>query len=127
VSRPERLEEARSLAGQALDITVPAAERVFDFAISAATPVALNLIGHVRDGGRVASIVPVPEGANINNRLTIYELYHQTDAATLDAVLAAASQGHLIIPISQVFPLAQIGAAHDAMAAGASGKIVLKH
>ena len=125
--RPGRLEEGRSLAGEALDITVPATAPTFYLAISAAAPVAGNLIGHVRDGGRVASIVPVPEGANADGRVTIHELYHQTDAATLDAVLAAASQGQLVIPIDRVFPLDQIGAAQDAVAAGAPGKIVLKH
>lgn len=125
--RPERLDEARAVAGDALDITVPAASPVFDFAISAAAPVAGNLIGQVRDGGQIASIVPVPEGANAGNRVTIHALYHRTDAATLDAVLDAAARGVLVIPIAQTFALDQIGAAQNAVAAGAPGKVVLKH
>lgn len=125
--RPERLEEARKLAGEALDITAPPAAAVFDYAISAAAPVAGALIAHVRDGGVVASIVPVPEGANSGGRVTIHELYHRTEAATLDAVLEAASKGLLAIPIAKTFPLEQIGAAQSAVAAGAQGKVVLRH
>ncbi|MEX4002043.1 NADP-dependent oxidoreductase [Paraburkholderia sp. EG285A] len=125
--RPGRLGEAGSLAGEALDITVPPTAPTFDLAISAAAPVAGNLIGHVREGGRIASIVPVPEAANANNRVTIHELYHRTDAATLDAVLKEASQGQLVIPIDRTLPLDQLGAAQDAVAAGAPGKVVLKH
>ncbi|MGO7415985.1 NADP-dependent oxidoreductase [Rhizobium ruizarguesonis] len=125
--RPERLSEGRELAGEALDITLPAASPDFAYAISAAGPVAGNLIGHVRDGGTVASIVPVPEGANAGDRLTIHELFHRTDTATLDTVLDAAVRGLLVIPISHTFTLDEIGAAQNAVAAGAPGKVVLKH
>ncbi|MGO6747641.1 NADP-dependent oxidoreductase [Rhizobium ruizarguesonis] len=125
--RPERLSEGRELAGEALDITLPAASPDFAYGISAAGPVAGNLIGNVRDGGTVASIVPVPEGANAGDRLTIHELFHRTDTATLDAVLDAAVRGLLVIPISHTFTLEEIGAAQNAVAAGAPGKVVLKH
>nr|WP_246728096.1 hypothetical protein [Rhizobium leguminosarum] len=81
-----------------------------------------NLIDNVRDGGTVASIVPVPEGANAGNRLTIHELFHRTDAATLDAVLDAAVRGLLVIPISHTFTLDEIGAAQNVVAAGAPAR-----
>ncbi|OAV56129.1 oxidoreductase [Rhizobium sp. WYCCWR10014] len=125
--RPERLSEGQALAGEALDITLPAASPDFAYAISTAGPVAGNLIGHISDGGTVASIVPVPEGANAADRVTIHELFHRTDAATLDAVLDAAVRGLLVIPISHTFTLDEIGAAQNAVAAGAPGKVVLKH
>ena len=125
--RPDRLDEARELAGESVDITAAPPTPTVDLAISAAGPVAGNLIGHVRDGGRVASIVPVPEGADAGNRVTIHELYHRTDAATLDAVLDAAARGLLTVPIAETFTLDQIGAAQKAIAAGARGKVVLKH
>jgi NADPH:quinone reductase-like Zn-dependent oxidoreductase len=125
--RPERLEEAEELAGEALDITMPPVNATFDFAISAAGPVAGHLIQHIRDGGQVASIVPVPEDANPGNRVTIHELYHRTDAAMLNAVLETAARGLLTIPIARTFPLDQIGAAQEAVAAGAQGKVVLRH
>lgn len=125
--RAERLAEAREVAGEALDITVPPAMPTFDFAISAAAPVAGHLIALVRDGGQVASIVPVPEGANADDRVTIHELYHRTDAATLDAVLDAAARGQLVIPIARTFALEQIREAHNVVAGGAHGKVVLRH
>nr|WP_261320433.1 hypothetical protein [Rhizobium leguminosarum] len=81
-----------------------------------------NLIGNVRDGGTVASIVPVPEGANAGDRVTIHELFRRTDAVTLDAVLDAAVRGLLVIPISHTFTLDEIGAARNAVAAGAPGQ-----
>jgi NADPH:quinone reductase-like Zn-dependent oxidoreductase len=125
--RPERLAEARELAGEAIDITIPPATPAFDFAISAAAPIAGQLVAQVRNGGQVASIVPVPEGANASNRLTIHELYHRTDAATLDAVLDAAVHGLLVIPVARTFSLEQIGEAQNTVANGAQGKVVLKH
>lgn len=125
--RPERLDEARELAGEALDITAPPASATFDYAISTAGPVAGNLIGHVRDGGQVASIVPAPEDANPGERVTVHQLYHRTDAAMLSAVLDTAARGLLTIPIAQILPLEQIGAAQEAVAAGAQGKVVLRH
>ncbi|MBV6853663.1 NADP-dependent oxidoreductase [Xanthomonas campestris pv. mirabilis] len=125
--RPQRIAEARELAGEALDITAQVDAPAFDFAISAAAPVAGHLIAQVRDGGRVVSIVPVPEGANANGRVTIQEIYHRTDAATLDAVLEAAVRGELLVPIARTFTLEQLGDAQQAAAAGAQGKIVLTH
>ncbi|MDK4728646.1 NADP-dependent oxidoreductase [Rhizobium phaseoli] len=125
--RPERLDEARTLAGEALDITVTPAASSFDYAISAAAPVAAPLIGHVRDGGKIASIVPVPEGSNAAGRVTIQELFHRTDTATLDAVLDAAVKGLLVIPVAHTFALEEIRAAQNAVALGARGKVVLRH
>ena len=125
--RPERLEEARKLGAEALDITVRPASPTFSFAISASGPVAGNLIANVREGGQVASIVPVPENANPNQRVVIHQIVHRTDAATLEAVLQAAARGLLVIPIARVLPLEQLGAAQEAVAAGAQGKVVLKH
>jgi NADPH:quinone reductase-like Zn-dependent oxidoreductase len=125
--RVERLEEAHRLAGDAINISVSPPGATFDYAISAAAPVAANLIRHVRDHGTIASIVPVPEGLNAGNRVTIHELYHRTDAATLEAVLDAASRGVLVIPIAKTLKLDELGAAQTAVAAGALGKVVLIH
>jgi len=125
--RPERLSEGREVAGEALDITSIPADPTFDYAISTAGPVAGNLFRNVRDGGTVASIVPVPDDSREEGRITIHELYHRTDVAMLDAILASAVDGALIIPISDVFVLGQIGEAHATVAKGARGKVVVKH
>lgn len=125
--RSGRLEDSRLLVGEAIDITEQPAEATFDFAISAVPSVAGNLIAHVRNGGKVVSIVPVPEGAKAEHRVNIHELRHRTDQDTLDAVLRAASIGSLVIPIAKTFSLNDIGAAQSAVAGGIQGKVVLKH
>jgi NADPH:quinone reductase-like Zn-dependent oxidoreductase len=125
--RPGRLEEARKMGAEALDITVRPASPTFSLAISASGPVAGNLIASVRDGGQVASIVPVPENANPGQRVVIHQLVHRTDAVMLEAVLQATARGLLVIPIAKVLPLEQLGAAQEAVAAGARGKVVLGH
>lgn len=75
----------------------------------------------------MVSIVPVPEGANADSRVIIDELYHRTNAGMLEAVALAASRGALTIPVAMTFPLDQIGPAHNALAAGVEGKVVLRH
>lgn len=125
--RPQRLGEARELAGEALDITAAPSAATFNFAISAAAPVAGQVFAHVSDGGQIAAIVPTPQDANPGDRVRVHQLYHRTDAATLDAVLKDAARGALVVPIVRVLPLDQIGEAHLAVAAGVPGKFVLRH
>ncbi|WP_246705604.1 zinc-binding dehydrogenase [Rhizobium sp. P40RR-XXII] len=110
-----------------LDITERPANAGFEYAISAAAPVIGNVILHVRDGGKIVSIVPVPEGASAENRVKIDELYHRTDAETLQAVAEVASRAVLTIPIAKIFRLDEIGAAQRAVSSGVQGKVVLKH
>ena len=124
--RRERLDEASRLAGEAVDIGVRPATAGFDRAISAAAPVAANLLAHVRPGGQVASIVRMPEGTAVPAGVTVHELYHRTDAAMLADVAAAASRGALQIPVAKVFTLEQLADAHRAVAAGAPGKVLVK-
>jgi NADPH:quinone reductase-like Zn-dependent oxidoreductase len=62
--RAARLAEGRALAGDALDIDLAPSSPDFDYAIAAAAPVAANTVKHVRDGGKVASAVQIPEGAD---------------------------------------------------------------
>lgn len=125
--RPERLDSARLLAGEAIDITKIPEKADFDFAISTVHEVAENLINHVRDGGNIASIVSVPEGINEGKRVVIHELFHQTNISLLDAVLKAASNELLSLPIAKKFPLIRIGEAQQAVAEGSKGKVVLIH
>ena len=125
--RAERLAEARDVAGEAIDITRPPERAGFDRAISTVAAVAKHLVAHVRPGGRVVSIVPAPVSTPADHGVTIQQIRHRTDAATLAAVLDTAARGDLVIPIAQAFPLAQIGAAHVAVAAGSQGKVILRH
>lgn len=125
--RAERLEEARQIAEEAIDITVAPTGATFGFAISAAAPVADNLFANVFDGGVIASVVPAPEGARAGNRVTVYELYHHTEAELLRKVAQAAADGKLTLPVAGTFSLTDIDKAYAVLAAGAAGKIVLEH
>ena len=125
--RGERLDEGKALAGDAVDIDQAPSSPSFDYAISAAGPVAGNVIRHVRDGGTMSSAVQVPEGANEGARIKIVGIFAHDDAAMLQQVADAAGRGNLTIPVAQTFPLEQLGEAHEALAAGARGKILLRH
>jgi len=124
--RPERIESARLLAGEAIDITKMPDTADFDFAISTTYSVAKNLIAHVRNGGHIASIVQIPDGINNDQSVFIHELFHQTDMDTMNDVLGAASRGELIIPVAKVLGLEEIGEAHRMVEKGVQGKILLK-
>ena len=60
--RAARLAEGRALAGDALEIDLEPSSPDFDYAIAVAAPAAANTVKHVRDGGKVASAVQIPEG-----------------------------------------------------------------
>lgn len=125
--RPGRLDEGRHVAGEALDITVEPTQATFNLGISAAAPVAAKLVAHIRDGGTIGSIVPVPDGVNTGNRVALRELYHRTDAASLQAVVEAAAHGNLTIPVAATFAFAEVNDAYAALVASPAGKIILEH
>lgn len=125
--RAERLNEARALGVEAIELEVASAAPGFDRAIATVGSAITETIGHVRDGGRLVSIVPVPEEANPAKRVEVVQLYHQTDAPTLAAVARAAASGELIVPIAKTYPLDALGEAQQAVADGIRGKVILLH
>ena len=125
--RRARLEEARKLAGDAVDIDEAPDAATFDYAISTVASAFATVVAHVRDGGHVVNIVQAPDTASVGDRVRVTQLYHHTDAETLAAVAEAAGRGELIIPVAKTFQLRDIGAAQEAVAAGVSGKVVVKH
>jgi NADPH:quinone reductase-like Zn-dependent oxidoreductase len=125
--RAERLAEGQALAGEAVAIDLPPSAPQFDVAVSAAAPVAGNVIGFVQDGGRVASVVQMPSDANPASRVEVIEVVVRDDATQLGQVAEAAGRGDLRIPIAQTFALRELAAAHQALAAGPRGKILLRH
>lgn len=124
--RGSRVAEAKALAGEAIDIEkdVPAGD--FDYAVSTTAPAAAVAIEHVRDGGVLASVVQVPEGANAGGRIRIASILTGDNPTQLQAVADAAGRGELVIPIAATFTLAQLGAAHDRLAMPQiGGKIIV--
>ena len=124
--RGSRLAEGKSLAGEAIDID-KATGAQFDHAVSAAGPVAAKVPALVKDGGTVASVVQTPPEANPGERVKVASIWTQDDPTKLRAIAEAASRGELDIPIARTFPLAELSAAHNALASAPQGKIVVKH
>jgi len=124
--RGSRLAEGKSLAGEAIDID-KATGAQFDHAVSAAGPVAAKVPALVKDGGTVASVVQTPPEANPGERVKVASIWTQDNPTKLKAIAEAAARGELDIPIAKTFPLAELGAAHNALASAPQGKIVVTH
>jgi NADPH:quinone reductase-like Zn-dependent oxidoreductase len=122
---PHELDEGRTIAGEAIDITQAPAGPSFERAVAAVQGAAANAVKHVRDGGKVASSVQAPEGANQNVKFEM--IMSHDDPVVLQKVADAAGRGELVIPIAETFALNQVGAAHGALATGPRGKIVVRH
>jgi NADPH:quinone reductase-like Zn-dependent oxidoreductase len=123
--RAARLEEGKALAGEAVDIETRPAAPTFDHAVSAAGPVAANVAAFVRDGGRIGSAVQTP--ADPAGRVEVIQIAGQDDPAMLQAIAEAGARGDLKLPVVKTFPLAELAAAHQALAADPRGKIVIVH
>jgi len=124
--RASRLAEGKSLAGEAIDIDTATGAQ-FDHAVSAAGPVAAKVPALVKDGGTVASVVQTPPEANPGERVKVASIWTQDNPAKLKAIVDAAARGELQIPIAKTFPLAELSAAHSALATAPHGKIVVTH
>ena len=126
--RPERLIEAQALAGEALS-TDSVGDKSFPKAIdTVGGPVAGWVLSMLRDGGIVAAVAGVPDGANDGNRVTIANVFGTENASMLSEITAAASRGELGIPIAKRLKLADVPEAHRLAAAGhVGGKIVFEH
>ena len=124
--RASRLDEGRALAGEAIDIDTASGAQ-FDHAVSAAPAVAAKVPALVKDGGTVASVVQTPPEANPGERVKVASIWTQDNPAKLKAIVDAAARGELQIPIAKTFPLAELSAAHSALATAPQGKIVVTH
>jgi NADPH:quinone reductase-like Zn-dependent oxidoreductase len=124
--RAARLGEGKALAGEAVDVEAVAGAQ-FDHAVSAAPAVAVKVPALVKDGGPVASVVQTPPEANPGERVKVASIWTKDDPSKLKAIVDAAARGELDIPIAQTFPLAELSAAHAALAAAPQGKIVVTH
>ena len=123
--RAGRLDEGKTLAGEAIDIDQAPTSPLFDYAVSAARPAAANTAKYVRDGGKLASVVQTPEDANPGARINVISIMTHDDPAQLQGIADAAGRGDLSIPIAARFKLSQLGEAHKALAGNPRGKILL--
>jgi NADPH:quinone reductase-like Zn-dependent oxidoreductase len=124
--RATRVGEAKALEIDTLAIDEPC-DRV-GFAAAVATvggPMALAAIDQVRDGGVLAAVAGVPEGANSDARIKVINVMATDDAVMLQEIADAAGGGKLFIPIAKSLPISEVGEGHTLLAAGQThGKIV---
>jgi NADPH:quinone reductase-like Zn-dependent oxidoreductase len=83
-----------------------------------------KLLGKVKAGGRIGSVVGEPAGAK-ERGLGVRAALAHTDPERLGALAGAVADGKLVIPIARRFPLAQAGAAQALAQAGGIGKVIL--
>jgi NADPH:quinone reductase-like Zn-dependent oxidoreductase len=84
-----------------------------------------KLIGKVKPGGTVGSVLGEPAGAKERGLAAHAHLAHP-DSARLTALAQAVADGKLSIPIARRMPLEDIRAAHTLAEHGAGGKIILR-
>ena len=83
-------------------------------------------IALVSDGGMLATVAGVPDGANADGRITVNGLWTVDTADQLQQLADAAGRGELSIPVAHTLKLSQLGEAHRLLAAGrVGGKIIL--
>ncbi|HEV2530022.1 MAG TPA: NADP-dependent oxidoreductase [Thermomicrobiales bacterium] len=123
--RTADLDEGRSVAGEAIDLTDTMVTATFDAAVAASGSTVASTVSHVRPGGKVAGAVMAPEG--INPDVSFLSVMHHDDPKHLQGLADAAGRGEITIPIAATFRLEQLGKAHNALAGGARGKVVLRH
>lgn len=121
-----RLDEAKALGVDALAIDEPAERGSFDAVVATVGgTVASAAIELVRDGGVLAALAGLPEGANADGRIKTIDVLAIEDAMILQRVADAAASGKLSIPVAKTLPLSEVGEGHKLLAAGQlKGKIV---
>jgi NADPH:quinone reductase-like Zn-dependent oxidoreductase len=83
-----------------------------------------RLLGKVKSGGTVGSVVGEPQGAKERGLIARGMLAH-SDARRLAELARAVAAGELIIPIARRFPLAEARAAQAFAEKGPGGKVIL--
>jgi NADPH:quinone reductase-like Zn-dependent oxidoreductase len=124
--RTARVAEARELGIEALAIGEPIENSNFDGALdTVGGAVAGMAIALVRNGGVLAAVAGVPEGANADGRIRIVNVLATEDSATLQKIADAAARGELTIPVAKTLRLSAVGEGHRLLAAGqVGGKII---
>jgi NADPH:quinone reductase-like Zn-dependent oxidoreductase len=83
-----------------------------------------KLLGKVKPGGTIGSVVGEPAGAAARG-LVVRAMMAHSDPKRLAELARAVADGRLAIPIARRFPLAEAAAAHELAEKGAGGKVLL--
>lgn len=85
---------------------------------------AQKLLGKLKPGGRIGSVVGEPPGAK-ERGLAVHAFLTSPDSARLAKLAAAVAAGKIVIPIAKRFPLAEAVHAHELAENGGVGKVLL--
>jgi NADPH:quinone reductase-like Zn-dependent oxidoreductase len=83
-----------------------------------------KLLGKLKAGGRIGSVLGEPPGAN-ERGFVVQAFSAHRDPKRLAELVAAAAAGKLIVPVAKRFPFSQAGAAHTFAEKGGVGKVLL--
>lgn len=124
--RSEGLAEAQTLTGEAVAIGAGTPKSFHKALGMAGGPVAGAAIDMLADGGTLAAVAGVPEGANADGRVTIVNVLAEDRGPMLQEIADAAARGELTIPVAHTLKLSQLGEAQTLLAGGrVGGKIIL--
>lgn len=83
-----------------------------------------KLLGKLKAGGRIGSVVGEPAGAK-DRGFTVQAIFTKPDPKALAELAQAVADGKLLLPVARSFPLAQVSDAHRLAEAGGVGKVLL--
>jgi NADPH:quinone reductase-like Zn-dependent oxidoreductase len=83
------------------------------------------LIGKVKSGGIFASVLGAPQNSADYTSVKVVPVFVRPDAKALLEMAKAVVEGRLAIPIAAKKPLKDAGEAHDLVAKGINGKVLL--
>ncbi|MFI9772662.1 NADP-dependent oxidoreductase [Streptomyces sp. NPDC052415] len=86
---------------------------------------AAQLVGLLREGGRIASTLGLTQEAVETGGVTVHSIMASPDPQTLATLADKAAAGELRIPVTATFPLEKATEAFDAFRAGTLGKITI--
>ncbi len=86
---------------------------------------AAQLVGLLREGGRIASTLGLTQEAAGTDGVTVHPIMADPNPKTLTALGALAAAGELRVPVTATFPLERAPEAFDAFRAGTLGKITV--
>ena len=84
-----------------------------------------KLLGKVKPGGTIGSVLGEPPGAK-ERGLAVRAILSHSDSRRLAELTQAVAAGKLTIPIAKRMPLSEIREAHTLAEKGAGGKIILR-
>jgi NADPH:quinone reductase-like Zn-dependent oxidoreductase len=109
------LDDAAEVAG------LPALDGIAD---TVGGPAMQAVLGKVKLGGKIGSVVGEPAGAK-DKGLEVRAIFTKADPARLAELTRAVADGRLVVPIARKFPLAEAAAALAFAEKGAGGKVLL--